>query len=183
MRISWTRSMSCNFYSRPCGRGDRRGPSCRQSWAGYFYSRPCGRGDGKQKKLWTKEKISTHAPAGGATGLHACEQPIDVLISTHAPAGGATIDKKLGKMQEHQISTHAPAGGATAGRLRHAARSFHFYSRPCGRGDNFRRRCCPCTWYFYSRPCGRGDAVGGQDAERRRIISTHAPAGGATMFR
>ena len=56
-----------DFYSRPCGRGDpralrscsrptrflltplregrRRGPSCRQSWAGYFYSRPCGRGD------------------------------------------------------------------------------------------------------------------------------------------
>ena len=44
MRISWTRSMSCNFYSRPCGRGDQQKQSSK-SLKRYFYSRPCGRGD------------------------------------------------------------------------------------------------------------------------------------------
>ena len=36
--------------------------------------------------------------------------------------------------------------------------STHFYSRPCGRGDQYRRSRQParCS-YFYSRPCGRGD--------------------------
>ena len=34
--------------------------------------------------------------------------------------------------------------------------------------------------YFYSRPCGRGDAVWNVMHQRHRLISTHAPAGGAT---
>ena len=34
-------------------------------------------------------------------------------ISTHAPAGGATADLRLDE-RERTISTHAPAGGATA---------------------------------------------------------------------
>ncbi len=34
--------------------------------------------------------------------------------------------------------------------------------------------------YFYSRPCGRGDVAGGRCFEIRALISTHAPAGGAT---
>ncbi len=35
------------------------------------------------------DKVSIHAPAGGATanGLHAC---VVVAVSIHAPAGGAT---------------------------------------------------------------------------------------------
>ena len=36
----------CNFYSRPCGRGDKTGGVGLAS-ANYFYSRPCGRGDGQ----------------------------------------------------------------------------------------------------------------------------------------
>mgnify|MGYP007120238716 CR=1 FL=1 len=33
-----------DFYSRPCGRGDRSRPPAGQGGS-YFYSRPCGRGD------------------------------------------------------------------------------------------------------------------------------------------
>ena len=33
---------------------------------------------------------------------------------------------------------------------------------------------------FYSRPCGRGDENMGEDIKRGMVISTHAPAGGAT---
>ena len=34
-----------NFYSRPCGRGDRRRKCCCIRPSRHFYSRPCGRGD------------------------------------------------------------------------------------------------------------------------------------------
>ena len=54
-----------------------------------FYSRPCGRGDAQNKDLSIIRRISTHAPAGGATAAKiwpGSKKP----ISTHAPAGGAT---------------------------------------------------------------------------------------------
>ena len=105
----------------------------------------------------TQPRISTHAPAGGATvtGLADPDQdlgflltplregrPEDALdaahkaiISTHAPAGGATGYCCI-LSSNSSISTHAPAGGAT--------------------------------------DSPRGRAAGGR-------ISTHAPAGGATL--
>ena len=56
-----------NFYSRPCGRGDPVAffEVCIPF---NFYSRPCGRGDTGSSACRTKRYISTHAPAGGATG-------------------------------------------------------------------------------------------------------------------
>ena len=36
------------------------------------------------------------------------------------------------------------------------------------------------TMYFYSRPCGRGDYLALEAEATQIIISTHAPAGGAT---
>ena len=82
--------------------------------------------------------------------------------------------------------------------------SSYFYSRPCGRGDRTTYpRFFPPLSDFYSRPCGRGDPAtmftpsitivflltplreGRQEPyvsyEIGAIISTHAPAGGATM--
>ena len=79
-----------------------------------FYSRPCGRGDpvGFLRAFYVN-RISTHAPAGGATFGAVCLRLIFV-ISTHAPAGGATPQPR-------------PAL---------ACLSSNFYSRPCGRGDS-----------------------------------------------
>ena len=34
-----------HFYSRPCGRGDRKRRHARRDRSLHFYSRPCGRGD------------------------------------------------------------------------------------------------------------------------------------------
>ena len=101
------------------------------------------------------------------------------------------------------ISTHAPAGGATPPLSGHICSNTHFYSRPCGRGDDGRSpRPAAADSYFYSRPCGRGDQARTDTVSRGRIflltplregrhfvtltldpakiISTHAPAGGAT---
>ena len=36
--------------------------------------------------------------------------------------------------------------------------------------------------YFYSRPCGRGDFFQRDGGAGVYVISTHAPAGGATDF-
>ena len=37
------------------------------------------------------------------------------------------------------------------------------------------------TMYFYSRPCGRGAYLALEAEATQIIISTHAPAGGATV--
>ena len=132
----WRRGRSrqiCHFYSRPCGRGDirRYGPA---HSAGNFYSRPCGRGDTAALRCRSCKKISTHAPAGGATRYNAADpgtgrdfysRPCgrgdlavfqlnagQIGISTHAPAGGATFVPDI-EANVTGISTHAPAGGAT----------------------------------------------------------------------
>ena len=57
-----------DFYSRPCGRGDNGPPTEQRGIPSHFYSRPCGRGDGACLRYAVGiDKISTHAPAGGAT--------------------------------------------------------------------------------------------------------------------
>ena len=79
----------------------------------------------------------------------------------------------------------------------------NFYSRPCGRGDFPACGSSLRTGHFYSRPCGRGDCSGSRwpafpsrflltplregrlfaiiHTSFSRAISTHAPAGGATI--
>ena len=84
------RSEDSNFYSRPCGRGDKRKFCCILHACLHFYSRPCGRGDSHMKnRNHLKNAISTHAPAGGAT-IGFLLLLLHPPISTHAPAGGAT---------------------------------------------------------------------------------------------
>ena len=62
-----------------------------------------------------------------------------------------------------------------------AGRQVDFYSRPCGRGDALPFVKTAVFVNFYSRPCGRGDADG-DDCTQTPLISTHAPAGGATIY-
>ena len=145
-------------------------------------------------------------------------------ISTHAPAGGATKAKKA--MDKGKDFYSRPCGRGDDLHDEGVRRLCHFYSRPCGRGDRLfvcfyngrrrflltplregRRACVSCPQpspmyfysrpcgrgdvfacevflnhaYFYSRPCGRGDARLLCDLDVRAVeISTHAPAGGAT---
>ena len=145
--------------------------------------------------------ISTHAPAGGAT----INAPVPVptfYISTHAPAGGATrrvrhdglrlgyfYSRPCGRGDAGQswrnlyatrISTHAPAGGATKSRMLSLPSASNFYSRPCGRGDQLFWRLQIVLHRFLLTPLreGRQDEIAGLRCGF--IISTHAPAGGAT---
>ena len=167
--------LHCHFYSRPCGRGDSL---TAKRWRGCclflltplregrlvlfygvrrvddFYSRPCGRGDTICWPQTAQLNISTHAPAGGATSC-----------STGATKSGKFL---LTPLREGRRHTEPESAGRD-----------YFYSRPCGRGDPVRQPEGGAAVYFYSRPCGRGD-IPSIRLDRFAIISTHAPAGGAT---
>ncbi len=74
--------------------------------------------------------VSTHAPARGATAGFATLQHVGA-VSTHAPARGATVGARFG-LGGAQVSTHAPARGATPWDT--AARHFNVFqpTRPHG---------------------------------------------------
>ena len=81
--------------------------------AAYFYSRPCGRGDNSVKNSFHNGKISTHAPAGGATIFTAKAGTQRQFLLTPLREGRPVgwVGSFVGAIT---ISTHAPAGGATA---------------------------------------------------------------------
>ena len=146
----------------------------------YFYSRPCGRGDEFCKKILDGTiKISTHAPAGGATVGVSFYAP-DMIISTHAPAGGATFTPATGAF-EADISTHAPAGGATAATWQKDFGRALFLLTPLREGRRDGRPQSAARQSISTHAPAGGATRNGVDRQISRIcISTHAPAGGAT---
>ena len=58
-----------------------------------------------------------------------------------------------------------------------------FLLTPLREGRQATGACTSETAYFYSRPCGRGDLGLDKDTVDKILISTHAPAGGATEAR
>ena len=151
-------------------------------------------------KFLREYTISTHAPAGGATGAPARPRPPPADFYSHPCGRGDSIPAHWCVFEI--ISTHAPAGGATRSTRASRQSRRNFYSRPCGRGDTPSASLWRPPSYFYSRPCGRGDDVEGSAANTAGVflltplregrhtaaapvnptscISTHAPAGGAT---
>ena len=81
------------------------------------------------------------------------------------------------------ISTHAPAGGATAGRCSCQPEASYFYSRPCGRGDLATVATVEEDGLFLLTPLREGRRDEAIRVDTLAIISTHAPAGGATIWR
>ena len=80
----------------------------------YFYSRPCGRGDGVGKARQMDGRISTHAPAGGATrSIRARTGRTKQFLLTPLREG-RLVNLYIVRRLPQLISTHAPAGGATS---------------------------------------------------------------------
>ena len=99
-------------------------------------------------------------PCGRGDSTEVMRIPRLKVISTHAPAGGATRSWWAMIWQRHSFLLTPLREGRPRRNAMYRAQSVYFYSRPCGRGDE-------------ADVCGR-NAV---------IISTHAPAGGATQAR
>ena len=176
-------------------------PCCRRQ---DFYSRPCGRGDPIEYNDFFRDKTFLLTPLREGRQNMADGKIVVTVISTHAPAGGATGCQQLADLGDvHFYSRPCGRGDVIGGSSMPRGTQFlltplregrhetggrnqqpgnHFYSRPCGRGDEHRYQRHRQGRNFYSRPCGRGDAAAAAAAEARRAISTHAPAGGATSL-
>ena len=125
--------------------------------------------------------ISTHAPAGGATRNWCgwCAAAFRFLL-TPLREGRPGVHRL--NLDQVTISTHAPAGGATQKPYRRCPTRIYFYSRPCGRGDAVKwiATCGNCV--FLLTPLREGRLVSGSTSTVSELISTHAPAGGATQY-
>ena len=125
--------------------------------------------------------ISTHAPAGGATSSHevlSCRR-IKFLLTPLREGRRRSPGFSPGALP---ISTHAPAGGATAPTASAAPPRFHFYSRPCGRGDALGADAVAEKGKFLLTPLREGRLAVADVVIVVPDISTHAPAGGATAI-
>ena len=100
----------------------------------HFYSRPCGRGDRPIPRRTRTGRRFLLTPLREGRREAAIKNRNIGYISTHAPAGGATGRGRPAAQGYQHISTHAPAGGATC-QVSAASWPEYFYSRPCGRGD------------------------------------------------
>ena len=188
------------FYSRPCGRGDtpsltspstvilflltplREGRRKRPTQNPYpsrflltplregrhkttfcllvlsnFYSRPCGRGD-----------------AGAHAGQHHRPDFYSRPCGRGDPAGKAEYVGQvflLTPLRERRRSCSRCCSSTDS----------HFYSRPCGRGDVARSSVAAMSFPFLLTPLREGRRASASTPRTPEMISTHAPAGGATQ--
>ena len=157
MRWSGLLSITMYFYSRPCGRGDEAGRGNKYALR-YFYSRPCGRGD---------------SPTLSSS------MPNESFLLTPLREGRRARRGRC--CRKGKISTHAPAGGATRPSCLLVKRSGNFYSRPCGRGDRRHSFGVSAPRSFLLTPLREGRRFQRDGGAGVYVISTHAPAGGATF--
>ena len=144
-----------------------------------FYSRPCGRGDPGAGGNGAAQEISTHAPAGGAT--RGAWFPATVVKYFYSrPCGrGDQVQRSSQTVAQKFLLTPLREGRLVSSPFCVVFLSFLLTPlregrrrRPCGRMH--------ADLDFYSRPCGRGDPNPSGNSQYA-AISTHAPAGGATV--
>ena len=168
-----------NFYSRPCGRGDRSYTRVNGK-VGYFYSRPCGRGDKAMDKGQGQRKRFLLTPLReGRLGTLNISSLISVLFLLTPLREGRLWPEFSVTLSNVFLLT--PLREGRLFRRPRRSKAHHFYSRPCGRGDHVPRTgsknvnlflltplregrhniLCEgrsSRTDFYSRPCGRGDS-------------------------
>ena len=122
--------------------------------------------------------ISTHAPAWGATDVSSLKA--DSIIFLLTPPRGGRPFTILSSMVSGLFLLTPPRGGRQ-GRYCRVGNRPYFYSRPRVGGDEqMAETQLDNLQDFYSRPRVGGDTVIGDVAEVQLVISTHAPAWGAT---
>ena len=176
---SQMRTNICGFLLTPLREGRPDASLAPELFTRLFLLTPLreGRHD-LQSRITTMNRISTHAPAGGATryGANSADSWFLFLLTPlreGRPKMAVTIAD-----EEGFLLTPLREGRRSADQPWISHRSFlltplregrpvktvfirvlvNFYSRPCGRGDHcWSSLCEQKELYFYSRPCGRGD--------------------------
>ncbi len=192
------------FNSRPCERGDgaikrfappeslfqftplREGRPSRSAAVSTpsrscFNSRPCERGDGDQGGLYSRRRVSIHAPARGATVRGAgrgsrgrrsfnsrpCERGDAAwMLLMRIVLGFQFTPLREGRpcygavsQVEQAVSIHAPARGATPLSSASRCSSCVFQFTPLREGRLQLSAPSSCQYSFNSRPCERGDTL------------------------
>ena len=126
--------------------------------------------------MYADWKVSIHAPAGGATPvLYAVR--IAALFQSTRPRGARPV-MSFDVLTDGQVTIHAPAGGATTARGKKLTKTEFQSTRPRGARQNPTSKCCVLC-------CFNPRARGGRDWQQlesrlKKLVSIHAPAGGAT---
>ena len=190
------------FYSRPCGRGDATAQESTGFWMSISTHAPAGGAtlicDGavrsgkflltplREGRLWAAMAvaatyfISTHAPAGGATIF--CEESRRVWKNFYSrPCGRGDVIRSP-ELGASVISTHAPAGGATPAPPAYCSWIKRFLLTPLREGRPKTALQSPRCAIFLLTPLREGRLKAHHLYQRVFIISTHAPAGGATRL-
>ena len=159
LRLAHFRPQNLHFYSRPCGRGDEN-VQHKIRIHHDFYSRPCGRGD------CASRPSTTSAPRFLLTPLREGRQMLmfvpngSMLFLLTPLREGRRLSRKVESFQKD-----------------------YFYSRPCGRGDASKTCTVSCVFVFLLTPLREGRLARDHGKKVLLVISTHAPAGGATRSR
>ena len=146
-----------DFYSRPCGRGDPQF-TLQESYITEFLLTPLREGRRACTAPPSRSSQNFYSRPCGRGDWRVVLQLIYGIISTHAPAGGATVAFAMAR------TVQSP-----------------FLLTPLREGRHRKHAIFDRKLDFYSRPCGRGDASRKWSAPLPILISTHAPAGGATI--
>ena len=145
----------------------------------YFNPRPRAGGDaGVLVGPLGDDKISTHAPAQGATPT-ICKKGATTTFQPTPPRRGRLPSPPYGQRRS-TISTHAPAQGATVFLGKLVKQLVKFQPTPPRRGRREWFYWTGCPWHFNPRPRAGGDWTSTPEYPPN-IISTHAPAQGATL--
>ena len=148
--------------------------------------------------------ISIHAPAWGAT-VNLVRHVLFYMISIHAPAWGATrraavhgprgtdfnsrprvggdISPLVSPASFRTFQFTPPRGGRPCSPALTSVTLIYFNSRPRVGGDVSGRRYVLGLWYFNSRPRVGGDGNTMGFSLDGGLISIHAPAWGATVYK
>ena len=124
----------CDFYSRPCGRGDRRLPEIMREMQRFLLTplregRPRGKIPACTLELFLLTPLREGRPDASVISAR---YAVPFLLT---PLREGRLHGLCDPAHVPSISTHAPAGGATRCNTRVGLGLFDFYSRPCGRGD------------------------------------------------
>ena len=127
--------------------------------AQYFYSRPCGRGDRRRRVAGDKQRQFLLTPLREGRPALVNHNDAGRIISTHAPAGGATISSAPASGPRSNFYSR-PCGRGDDQAEGFCAKMAVFLLTPLREGRRSpERRNTGFLPYFYSRPCGRGDAL------------------------
>src|SRR5271166_1655784 len=145
-----------------------------------FNPRPRRGGDMIVKSYEGKIREFQSTPPQGGRRIDRWTALASLMFQSTPPQGGRRIATRY-RPAERAVSIHAPAGGATQNSSTGRADRRCFNPRP-RRGGDPEQRCCRITQSvcFNPRPRRGGDSLAEVQVKGVKVVSIHAPAGGAT---